>query len=66
VPSSAIGAWPGARPPYLDSMGNVVLYQRPDQNALHNEVRAVRRKGTGWAGGVGRSVIGRAPGLTVV
>jgi hypothetical protein len=66
VPSSAIRAWPGARPPCLDSMGNVVLYQLSDQNALDNEARAVRRKGTGWAGVWGAGVVGRAPDRTVV
>jgi hypothetical protein len=46
--------------------GNVVLYQLSDQNALDNEARAVRRKGTGWAGVWGAGVVGRAPDRIVV
>jgi hypothetical protein len=47
--------------------GNVALYQLPDQNALHNGTRAVRRKGTGWARSMGRRfVTGGAQDHTVV
>jgi len=67
VPSSASWAHKARGRLAWIRWGNVVLYQLPDQNALHRRdaCGALEGNGLGWSVGRG-PVIGRAPGRAEV
>ena len=67
APLATVGAFSTVRSRLTNQLrihgfeGNIAVYQLPGQNALHNETRAVRRKGPGVRAPV---VTGRAQGRT--